>query len=153
MNSSVCVDASLLIRTLVADAYSPNCEALLADWLETGTRLIAPALLAFEVTATLRRLVYQQAISPARGEAAFAAFQRIPVHLSHRQPILPLAWDLAKQLNRPRAYDTAYLATAQLSRCPFWTADERLYNAVKSQLNWVRWVGEFDLDSSAPTGD
>ena len=151
MNSLVCVDASLLIRTLVPDAYSPHCESLLNDWLETDTRLIAPALLAFEVTATLRRLVYQQAISPERGEAAFAAFQRIPVRLSHRQQIFPLAWDLAKQLNRPRAYDTAYVATAQLSRCAFWTADERLYNAVKSQLNWVRWVGELDL--TAPTGD
>ncbi|MBX2999261.1 MAG: type II toxin-antitoxin system VapC family toxin [Caldilineaceae bacterium] len=147
MNSSVCVDASLLIRTLVPDAYSPRCELLLAGWLETEQRLIAPALLAFEVTATLRRLVYQQVISPARGEAAFATFQRIPVRLSHRQQIFPLAWDLAKQLNRLRAYDTAYLATAQLSRCEFWTADERLYNAVKSQLNWVRWVGEPGPDS------
>jgi predicted nucleic acid-binding protein len=145
MSSSVCVDASLLLRTLVPDAYSPHCESLLIGWLETETRLIAPALLAFEVTATLRRLVYQQVISPAHGEAAFAAFQRIPVRLSHRQPIFPLAWDLAKQLNRPRAYDTAYLATAQLSRCEFWTADERLYSAVKSQLTWVRWVGESDL--------
>ncbi len=142
MKSPVCVDASLLIRTLVPDAYSRNCETLLAGWLETDTRLIAPALLAFEVTATLRRLVYQRVISPEHGETAFAAFQRIPVRLSHRQPIFPLAWDLAKQLNRPRAYDTAYLATAQLSRCEFWTADERLYNGVRSQLNWVRWVGE-----------
>ena len=30
---------------------------------------------------------------------------------------------------------------AEMLACPFWTADERLYNAVKEQLSWVRWLG------------
>ena len=47
MKSPLCVDASLLIRTLVPDAYRRNCETILAGWLETDTHLIAPALLAF----------------------------------------------------------------------------------------------------------
>jgi hypothetical protein len=33
------------------------------------------------------------------------------------------------------------LALAQLTNSPFWTADERLYNAVSGSLPWVRWVG------------
>ena len=27
--------------------------------------------------------------------------------------------------------------------CEFWTADERLFNAVRSQLTWVKWIGNF----------
>ena len=55
-------------------------------------------------------------------------------------------WELAHEFNRPRAYDTAYLALAQLLGCELWTADERLYNAVQGKLAWVKWVGHIDID-------
>ena len=144
-NSSVCIDANLVVWALVPSPFSGSAEALLARWRREKTTLIAPALFAFEVTATLRRLVYLKHITPDEGEDAFARFRRIKVRLSHRQALFPLAWKLAKQFNRPRAYDTAYLALAQLHRCDFWTADEKLYNAVKDRLPWVKWVGNPDL--------
>jgi predicted nucleic acid-binding protein len=152
MNSVVCVDASLIIRTLVPDAFSQEAEALLARWQQAATTLIAPALLAFEVTSTVRRMVYQKALSPTRADEVFAQFQRISIRLSHRKAIFPLAWALAKQFNRPRAYDTAYLALAQLNHCAFWTADEKLYNAVKGALPWVNWVGNYALEGNGNGG-
>ncbi len=141
MTSSVCVDASFIIRTLVPGHFSDEAEALLATWLRDQTPLIAPSLLQFEVTSVLRRLVALKEITVARGDEAFAQFLRIPIRLSSRRAIFPLAWRFAKELNRPRAYDTAYLALAQLTNSPFWTADERLYNAVSAGLPWVKWVG------------
>jgi predicted nucleic acid-binding protein len=116
----------------------------LDTWNKAGTLLIAPALLAFEVTASLRRMVYLKTLSPEQGEAAFAAFGRIAVQLTYRSAIFPVAWELAKQFNQPRTYDASYLALAQLNRSDFWTADERLYNTVKSKLSWVHWVGNLD---------
>jgi len=47
MNSSVCVDASLIIRTLVPGRFSDEADTLLATWLRDGTRLRAPSLIAF----------------------------------------------------------------------------------------------------------
>ena len=152
MNSPVCVDANLIVRTLVPDNFSQEAEALLARWQKTETPLIAPALLAYEVTSTLRRMVYQGALLRARGEQAFAHFQRMDIRLSHRKTILPLAWELARQFNRPRAYDTAYLAVAQLNSCEFWTADKRLYNAVHPELAWVNWIGDYSAGSDGASG-
>jgi predicted nucleic acid-binding protein len=117
--------------------------ALLESWHREQTKLIGPALLAFEVTSTLRRYVYLQEVSAARGEEAFEKFLRLNIRLSHQQGIFPLAWKLAKDFNRSRAYDTAYLALAQLRGCDFWTADERLYNAVSHELEWVKWIGNY----------
>ena len=141
MNSRICVDASLLIWALLPYPMSANARTLLATWQQSQTTLIAPALMAFEVTSSLRRLVHLREITAAEGEEAFASFQRVKVRLSHRQTLFPLAWQLAKQFKRPRAYDTAYLALAQLDHCDFWTADEKLYNSVKDALPWVHWVG------------
>jgi predicted nucleic acid-binding protein len=55
---------------------------------------------------------------------------------------------LAQQFGRPRAYDTAYLALAQINQCEFWTADEKLYNSVKEKVSWVHWIGEVPLISN-----
>ena len=144
-NSSVCVDANLIIWSLAPFPLSAPAKALLRTLQQTQTTLIAPARLAFEVTASLRRLVYLKQIAPEEGEEAFQRFLRMPVRLSHRKPLFPLAWELAKRFNRSCAYDTVYLALAQLDRCDFWTADEKLYHAVKDHLPWVHWIGHAGL--------
>lgn len=141
-SSLVCVDASLIVRVLVPGPLTDRAMALMATWQRDEVSLIAPALLAFEVTSVLRRCVYLGEISPAQGERAFDAFRRIDLRLSHRPGIFPLAWELAKRFDRPRAYDTSYLAYARLNDCGFWTADENLYNAVRRELDWVRWIGD-----------
>ncbi len=145
MSSAVCIDASFLVLALVPDRFSDRAETLLAQWDQAGTTLIAPTLLAFEVISTLRRFVYLQTLSPKEGDEALEAFLHIPIRLSARRGIFPLAWRLARTFNRPRAYDTAYLALAQLAGCEFWTADEWLYNSVKDQLAWAKWIGNFHL--------
>ena len=51
---------------------------------------------------------------------------------------------LATRFNRPTAYDAKYLALAEMMNCEFWTADERLFNAVRDELSWVRWLGQLE---------
>jgi predicted nucleic acid-binding protein len=143
MNLRVCIDANIIVWSLLSFPLSDSAEALLRDYRERDAILIAPTLLAYEVSATLRRLVYLKQITPAEGEDAYARFQRIDIHLMSRADIFLLAWELAKELNRPRTYDTAYLATAKLNGCDLWTADEKLFNAVKAKLSWVKWLGNF----------
>lgn len=126
---------------------------MLGRWQREQVTLLAPALLAFKVAATLRRYVHFKRIAPAQGEKAFEQFLSMNLRLSHRRGIYPLAWQFAKQLNRPTAYDTAYLALAQLNGCEFWTADEKLHNAVISQLPWVNWIGNVGLAGTGHGGD
>ena len=141
-SAQVCIDANLVIDTLVPGPRTEATVNLLAQWRKNQVQLIAPTLLAFEVTANLRRFVYTDVLSIEQGERVFSDFQRMNIDYSNRRDIIPLAWKLAKEFNRPRAYDTAYLALAQLKGCEFFTADERLYNAVHDTLDWVRWIGQ-----------
>ena len=46
-----------------------------------------------------------------------------------------------KAYNRS-AYDASYLALAESEKISFITADETLYNSVKKDLNWVKWLGD-----------
>jgi predicted nucleic acid-binding protein len=144
MKSSVCVDANLIVRILVPGPLTENALLFLGALGREYSALIAPTLLAFEVTSTLRRLVFLKQITPPQGEEAFESFLEMDIYLSHQRSIFPLAWQLAKQFNLPRAYDTAYLALAQLRNCEFWTADKRLFSAVSGELDWVKWLGDYD---------
>jgi predicted nucleic acid-binding protein len=140
----ICIDASLVLRTLVPGAHSDRAAAMLRLWQDESVRLVAPALLAFEVTSVLRRLVHLGVLTTADGEDALEAFLRMEIRLTHRRDLFPLAWRLARELERPRAYDTAYLAVARLNGCDLWTADERLFDACRASLPWVRWIGGED---------
>lgn len=141
-NSVVCIDANLIVWSLLPYPQSDTADALLRSWRARKIQLVAPTLLSFEITSTLHRLVHLREITAEAGEAAFQQFLNIPIRLYYRQEILTTAWLFAKQFNRPRAYDTAYLAVAQMHNCEFWTGDRRLYNAVHHQLSWLRWIGE-----------
>jgi len=53
------------------------------------------------------------------------------------------ALELAHRFGQPASYDAHYLALAERERCDVWTADERLWNAVREELPWVHWVGAY----------
>ena len=142
----VCVDANLFIRALVGGLFSEQANELFRHWNREGITLIAPHLLAFEVASTLRRLVFLEEITLQEGEEAFEHFLTLDIHLFFQREVVSIAWQYAQQFNRPRAYDTAYLAVAHLNSCEFWTADRRLYRAVSDSLPWVKCLQD-SLDS------
>jgi predicted nucleic acid-binding protein len=43
------------------------------------------------------------------------------------------------------AYDASYLAVANEEGALLVTADETLYNKVKTDLKWVKWIGDFSF--------
>lgn len=140
--SSVCIDANIVVNALTPGPYSIQAINLVDLWGRQQITLLAPSLLGFEVTSALRRMVYQKMINPEHGESAFTAFRQLAIRYSSRGEIFRQAWQLAKELDRPRAYDTAYLAVARLNQCDFWTADERLFNVAQPVYPWVRWITE-----------
>jgi predicted nucleic acid-binding protein len=66
-----------------------------------------------------------------------------PVEFHEDDALLKEAYELAIRFNRPRAYDTQYMALAQRLNCEFWTADERLVNSTQTQFSQIRWLGDW----------
>ena len=84
----------------------------------------APRLLAYELTAVLRKKVHRQLLEEEEADAAFAQAMQLAVELIDPDDLHRLAWELARRFRRPTAYDSHYLALAELVGCPFWTTDE-----------------------------
>lgn len=140
MNSQVCVDASLVLKLILVEADSAIAHQLWNTWIEAGVDVIAPPLFAFEGTSVLCSKVYRGLIPPQEADLMFTALHLLGVRLVYPEGLHKRAWELARRFNRPQAYDSHYLALAEMLNLEFWTADERLYNAVKDVLPWVRYL-------------
>ena len=89
----------------------------------------------------MRKVVYQQRITHEQGRGMLARLLMYPIEFHEDDALLKSAYELADQYNRPRANDAQYLALAQRLSCEFWTADERMFNAVEDKFTDIRWLG------------
>lgn len=141
---TVVVDSNILVALGLSDEPLHNqASQLLLMWQNTGTTLAAPRLFRSEITAVIRKVVYQQRISHEQGREMLARFLIYPIEFYEDDALLKAAYELADEFHRPRAYDAQYLALAQRLSCEFWTADERLFNAVKVAFANIRWLGNW----------
>ncbi|GAB2918333.1 type II toxin-antitoxin system VapC family toxin [Streptomyces mayteni] len=92
----------------------------------TGQRLLAPALIDFEVAHAIRGMAQGGKITPEQGRAVLALMGS---QLIRRRPgyvLFGRVWELRQNLS---AYDAAYVALAEHSRCTLVTADARIERA------------------------
>ena len=138
-DSSLCVDASLVIR-LIADPRDTAVSRLWDQWDEDGRPIAAPTLLFHEVSNALHRYRRAGMMSDAAVRLALQAALALPVQLYGEAELHGRALDLAERLGLPAAYDAHYLALAEWLGAQYWTADVRLGRAVQGALPWVHVV-------------
>ena len=146
MTSQICVDSGILLKLLLYEPDSHLAESLWRGWVKAGVQPIAPHLFPFEVTAVLRKLTHRGVIQAEMGQAILEKALQFDVTLQTFVGIHERAWQLATEFGRPTAYDAHYLALAEHLGCPFWTADQKLFNAVGEKLDWVHLLGNFKDD-------
>lgn len=139
---TVVVDSNILVAFGLSDEpLHTQANQILATWTSAEITLAAPRLFRSEITAVVRKVVYQQRITHEQGRGMLTRLLSYPVEFHEDDSLLKSAYELAEQYNRPRAYDAQYLALSQRLSCEFWTADERLFNAVKDRFPGIRWLG------------
>jgi predicted nucleic acid-binding protein len=71
-----------------------------------------------------------------------------PLALHFDDALLKRGYELATRYDRPTAYDAQYLALAERLSCDFWTADERMFNAIKEKFPTIRWLGNWSAEEA-----
>jgi len=141
VSAYVVVDAGFIFASLFKEAYTAQINAKLAQWELQQISLAAPVLLQYEVNAVIPKAVYQNRLAPDRAQQLLTTAASIAIAYFIDPPLHLRAFELATQFNRPRTYDTQYLALAEKLNSEFWTTDEKLYNAVQNNLGYIRWIG------------
>jgi predicted nucleic acid-binding protein len=140
--AEVVVDASLALKWVVEEPYSNEARSLLTEWGNHRRKLLAPALFLYEVANALAKRIQRHEFTLEQAKERLRFFLESGPLLQQIGSVHPRALELMERFGLPTAYDAHYLALAEFQRCECWTADERLWNTVKKELGWVRWIGE-----------
>lgn len=143
MAPNIVIDSGILLAIFLKEPSSAKSVALLNQLAAQNLQLVAPTLLRYEVISVIRKAVVQSRITTSEAASAINIFFAQSIIYEVSDALLLRGYDFATQLGRPVAYDAQYLAVAERYQCDFWTADERLFNAVSNTLPWVKWLGNF----------
>lgn len=144
INNSVVVDANIALKWVLVEEDSGTARALLAQWTRAGTFVLAPSLLIYEATNVLYREVRAGKITIETAKSGINLILRTVVLMySHRPTPNMRAMTLAERFKLSAAYDTQYLALAELEECELWTTDTRMWRVVKDQFSWVHLLSHY----------
>lgn len=138
MNSPICVDASVVVRLVVAADESERVHEIVSSWQTDRRGLAAPALLHYEVANALYRYEQMGQLAAEEVQQALDAALALPIALAGDAALHLEAVLLARRLGLSATYDAHYLALAERLGAEFWTGDRRLVRQVGGSLPWVR---------------
>lgn len=139
-----CIDANIAVKAVVKERLSEKAKILITDASDAEVLLIAPHFFDAEVYSAVRKKVYSGQITAEAGETAFEDLKGLPVQLMPTAHLLDRTWEIAKQFNLRWLYDAFYVSLAEDRVCILWTADRKLYEAVKDELAFVRLLEDYD---------
>lgn len=147
MREIVVVDASIALKWVIDESDSAKAHALLIEWSDKGIILLAPALFTYEITNILYQNVRKNEITLERAKRALedVMFLGIEIDIPQDFGLDRRAIELAHKFGFKATYDSHYLALAEREGCELWTADTKMWNALKEQVNWMRWLEDYQI--------
>lgn len=139
----VCVDASVAVKWIFIEDRSVEARALLRMSLREEEPLIAPPHLRIEVTNVIRQRIRQGGIALPEGRDLLAEFLAVRVSSIELSELYERALIISERHGVPSAYDSQYLALAEMLGCAYWTDDQRLLRTLRGALPFVFWIGDF----------
>ncbi|HEY7030807.1 MAG TPA: type II toxin-antitoxin system VapC family toxin [Thermomicrobiales bacterium] len=152
MSDRVVVDASLAVKWVLREVHTPEAVYLLTEWEQRRVRRLAPTWFLAEVANVRYKGVRRQTVTIPVARLAIRRISQAVILRPIGPRLAERAIELADLMGQPASYEAQYLTLAERVGCEFWTADERLWNSVKTVLPWVRWVGQVTLPATASSG-
>ena len=140
MTSYVVIDAGLAFKLLVPNPQRDRLKTLVRQWSVQQRALYGPALWLYELTSIFTKSVYLGVMSEEEAQAGLLLAMQLQIQLlqpDEEQGRRAFAW--TRRLGRVAAYDSFYLAVAEILGCEFWTVDQRLAHAANQ--SWVKLAG------------
>jgi predicted nucleic acid-binding protein len=138
----VVLDASVILKWYLADEeYGQKALDLLFQYVSNELEILAPSLLEYEVVNGLFVAQKRGRIKEEKLLTAIEGFIDLEIKLKNISHFHSRIMHYCKVYHRS-VYDASYLAIADVEGITMVTSDERLYNAIKKDLKWVKWLGD-----------
>lgn len=138
----IVIDASVVLKWFLADEeYSQSALALLDKYVFFELEIVAPSLLEYEVLNGLQVARKRGRIPKDKTIMAVEGFLGLEIEKKDISPFYPRIMHFSETYNLTM-YDASCLAVADEEGIELVTADKNLYNRVKKDLKWIKWLGD-----------
>lgn len=136
------IDASVVLKWYLADEqHGEKALGLLNKYISNELHILAPSLLEYEVINALVIARKRGRIEEETLLSAIDGFLGLGIELKNLSMFSTRVLHYCKVYNRS-AYDASYLALAEEDGIPLITSDRVMYNAVQTDLQWVKYLGD-----------
>jgi len=138
----VVLDASVVLKWyLVDEEYGQKALDLLFQYVSNQLEILAPSLLEYEVMNGLFVAQKRGRIKDEKLLTAIEGLIDLEIKLKNPSHFHSKIMHYCK-VYHCSVYDASYLAIADVEEVTMITSDEGLYNAIKKDLKWVKWLGD-----------
>lgn len=130
----------MALRRVLKDEKESRADALLHKWASSLTDIIVPPLFLSEITNALYLSVKRKRLNADEARLALQTILRVGVQVVEPIDLYDRSLELATCYGTTNAYDTIYMALAEIEICELWTADERLAKGLKPVPPWLRVI-------------
>ena len=143
----IVIDASVVLKWYLSDEkYGQLALEILDKYVSYELELLAPSLLEYEVLNGLHVARKRGRIQIKMVWTAIEGFLNLEIEQKDISFFYPEAINFSANYSLS-TFDSSYLAVADIENIPMITADVTLYNRVKKDLKWVKWLGNFTVYS------
>jgi len=136
------IDASVVLKWYLTDEeLGVKAISLLGEYVSNELDILAPSLLEYEIMNGLMIAQKRGRIKEEKILSAIEGFENLGINLRSLSHLYPQVILFCKTYNRS-VYDASYMALALDEGISLITADEGLFNAIKKELKWVKWLGD-----------
>ena len=142
----VILDASVALKWQFENEEATGpATVLLKDFVEGEIELITPTLFPYEIISAINVAINRKRIKEEAGYRAINYITSLGIELRSFDDLIEPTFRMARQYGLS-PYDCAYMALAEKEKSDFYTGDEKLFNAVKNRLSWVKWIGDYPVE-------
>jgi len=152
MNRYICLDTSVLVKTLVEEEDTDKALALMENVALNGQLIVLPAFAWAEAGSVFRKLRRKNLLTVQEEDDLWLEFRHFQgIEYLSDDKIMDRAWKISRHFDMPTLYDASFLAIAEMVAertgeiCEYWTWDERLINQLNGRRKYVRWLKDFAL--------
>lgn len=139
----IVVDASVALKWFLSDEqFGQAALSLLDKYVSFELEIIAPSLLSYEVLNGLSIAQQRGRVETEKTVMAFEGFVELEIAKKNIFSIYNKIIHFSKSFNLS-IYDASYLGVADEEGIDLVTADKTLFNKTKTNLKWIRWLGDF----------
>ena len=136
------IDASVVLKWYLTDEeLGVKAISLLGEYVSNELDILAPSLLEYEIMNGLMIAQKRGGIKEEKILSAIEGFENLGINLRSLSDLYPQVIHFCKTYNRS-VYDASYMALALDEGISLITADEGLFNSIRKDLKWVKWLGD-----------